>query len=410
MPAAALAALLALALLVVLAGPSPAATSDDPSSSGSSSGSGSDPSGTGPRTAAQAQADAAQQGEQVEAARSELAQAAAAATEALEAYSLARHAYLASHTAQAEAETALARADAELAVRRADLGRWAREAYQSGSEIADNPTLVAILGGNSNDVTHTRHIMIAVGSQRERAVEDMERALTLRTEVAATTARRAQESKDLLAASERARTLRDQAVSAQRATVDRLETRLENTLDEAARLAQEEQQAAEARALVMARSGGSIIGPGGNVVTGEIGSCQGGQTELYGNGQIPLAALCPLWGAPGEHLRADAAYAFNQLSAAYARQFGRPICVTDSYRSYPEQVAVKAAKPRLAATPGTSNHGWGTALDLCGGVQSFSSVPHQWLKLNAPAFGWFHPSWAEPSGRLPEPWHWEFAG
>ena len=33
-------------------------------------------------------------------------------------------------------------------------------------------------------------------------------------------------------------------------------------------------------------------------------------------------------------------------------QFGRPICVTDSYRSYSAQVALYAAKPNLAARPG----------------------------------------------------------
>ena len=28
----------------------------------------------------------------------------------------------------------------------------------------------------------------------------------------------------------------------------------------------------------------------------------------------------------------------------------------------------------------------------------------------APLYGWFHPDWAEASGSLPEPWHWEYAG
>jgi hypothetical protein len=31
------------------------------------------------------------------------------------------------------------------------------------------------------------------------------------------------------------------------------------------------------------------------------------------------------------------------------------------------------------------------------------------MQHNAPLYGWFHPAWAEPTGTMPEPWHWEFA-
>nr|WP_269811342.1 M15 family metallopeptidase [Kineosporia rhizophila] len=114
--------------------------------------------------------------------------------------------------------------------------------------------------------------------------------------------------------------------------------------------------------------------------------------------------------APGHHLRADAAYAFDQLSQTYAEQFGTFVCVTDSYREYATQVRLYATKPNLAARPGQSNHGWGTAVDLCGGVQSFGTPEHEWLFANAPLFGWFHPAWAQAGGSRPEPWHWEFGG
>ncbi len=130
----------------------------------------------------------------------------------------------------------------------------------------------------------------------------------------------------------------------------------------------------------------------------------------YPNGQLPPSALCPLWEAPGESLRPTAAAAFSAMSKEYAKQFGTAICVTDSYRTLSEQVAVKASRGRWAATPGTSKHGLGIAVDLCGGIQDFGSPQHLWMKLNAPLYGWYHPSWAEPSGSLPEPWHWEFSG
>jgi D-alanyl-D-alanine carboxypeptidase len=115
-------------------------------------------------------------------------------------------------------------------------------------------------------------------------------------------------------------------------------------------------------------------------------------------------------GEPGESLRPRAAASFNALSVAFQKANGRPLCVTDSYRSYDQQVAVKVSRGTWAATPGRSEHGLGHALDLCGGVDRFGTTAHRWMKQNAPRFGWVHPSWAEPNGSLPEPWHWEFTG
>lgn len=133
-------------------------------------------------------------------------------------------------------------------------------------------------------------------------------------------------------------------------------------------------------------------------------------TQTYANGQIPPDALCPLLGAPGESLRPGAAAAFNAMSLAYQRDTGHLLCVTDSYRSYANQVVTKASRGGWAAAPGTSNHGVGVALDLCGGVNSFGHPAHLWMQQNAPLYGWFHPSWAAAGGALPEPWHWEFSG
>jgi hypothetical protein len=133
-------------------------------------------------------------------------------------------------------------------------------------------------------------------------------------------------------------------------------------------------------------------------------------TSSYPNGMIPASGLCPVWGAPGERLAPDAAAAFSALSKVYAAQTGTSLSITDSYRSYSEQVSVKVTRGRFAATPGTSRHGLGRALDLCGGVQRFDSAAHRWMTANGPLYGWFHPSWAAAGGSLPEPWHFEFAG
>lgn len=77
-------------------------------------------------------------------------------------------------------------------------------------------------------------------------------------------------------------------------------------------------------------------------------------------------------------------------------------------RDYAAQVDVYRRKPTLAAVPGTSKHGWGVAVDLCGGIEDFGSPAHRWMQANAPAYGWVHPAWAGPTGSRPEPWHWEY--
>jgi len=133
------------------------------------------------------------------------------------------------------------------------------------------------------------------------------------------------------------------------------------------------------------------------------------------NGRIPLAALCPLDGPGDQYLRCDAAQAFAAMDAAYRTRFGQPIAVTDSYRDLAGQIEARRrwcdrGACRMAAEPGTSDHGWGLALDLGGGINDFGTPQHDWMRANAARYGWVHPDWAGQAGSKPEPWHWEFAG
>lgn len=125
----------------------------------------------------------------------------------------------------------------------------------------------------------------------------------------------------------------------------------------------------------------------------------------YSNGQIPRSALCPLLADGDQVLRSDAANRFNALTKAYLAEFGRKPCVTDAYRTRAEQEALWRTKPGLAARPGTSNHGWGLALDLCDGVNRDGTATHEWMETNGPRFGWVWPDWAR--GAKFEPWHFE---
>ena len=161
-------------------------------------------------------------------------------------------------------------------------------------------------------------------------------------------------------------------------------------------------------------AGGARLGcePGptgqGNVSDGVANGAWGG----YANGLIPASALCPL-SAPGQLLRCDATSAWNAMAAAYDADTGDSLCITDSYRPLSVQRELRAEKPDLAAVPGTSNHGWGLAVDMCEpGTKpmGFTTPTYAWLTANASRFGWTHPGWADPGRGQEEPWHWEYTG
>lgn len=125
-----------------------------------------------------------------------------------------------------------------------------------------------------------------------------------------------------------------------------------------------------------------------------------GELQMYGNGRIPPQAL-ELIGQGGHRLWAPAAQAWQGLVHAAAAD-GISITITDSYRSYEEQVDLVRRKGLyseggLGAVPGTSNHGWGLAVDADVG----DARTLDWMRVNAWRFGFVE---AVPR----EPWHWEF--
>lgn len=124
------------------------------------------------------------------------------------------------------------------------------------------------------------------------------------------------------------------------------------------------------------------------------------ELRRYGNGRIPANRLKTV-GLGGHKLYAPAADNFVKMRAS-ARAAGINLTITDSYRSYPQQVDLARRKGLysqggLAATPGKSNHGWGLAIDA--NVNSATAL--RWMRNNAHRFGFY-----ETVKR--EPWHWEF--
>jgi D-alanyl-D-alanine carboxypeptidase len=130
---------------------------------------------------------------------------------------------------------------------------------------------------------------------------------------------------------------------------------------------------------------------------------------------MPMSSMCLIpWGTDQigspQYLRCDAADALNRLNDAFRTRFGESLAMDLTYRSYDEQVAIAAYYGALAAKPGTSSHGLGTALDVqeWPSVYGFGTERYVWLVANAPTYGWFAPARVRETGAYPEYWHYEY--
>jgi len=131
------------------------------------------------------------------------------------------------------------------------------------------------------------------------------------------------------------------------------------------------------------------------------------------NGRLPDSLLAYLGWPEADHLRLipAAAASITRLAAAFEAAFSKPLYLSDAYRTYAQQVSLKVIKGVFAATPGTSNHGLGLAIDVASRVNVDGSAEHRWFEANALPYGWVNPAWAQDynsNNGQHEPWHWEY--
>ncbi|WP_431837369.1 M15 family metallopeptidase [Cellulomonas sp. Y8] len=133
------------------------------------------------------------------------------------------------------------------------------------------------------------------------------------------------------------------------------------------------------------------------------------------NGHMPASQMCQVPGGTdqlgfAQYLRCDAADALTALNDAFRARFGASIDMDLTYRSYDDQVAMKAAFGGLAAAPGTSSHGLGTALDVQEwvGTYGFGTARYDWLVANGPTYGWYAPARVRQGQPYEEYWHFEY--
>lgn len=302
---------------------------------------------------------------------------------------------LAAHEATAaKAHTRLTQAQARSAAARLDLDRYANAAFRSQLGAGSMGSVLVALGSKDpSELLSTLSLLDQVTVQKSAVLTDLlgaERAEAAAVKAAddATAAVKADHARSVAA-----KAAADAAVKAQLAALMKLQAQWSGS------------------SAVTAGVPMLWWAPVGPTAKDPMPPCAGGDITGATNGALPTAALCPLWQSPGQLLAAPAAAAFNLMSVEYAAAFGTPICVGSSYRTFAQQAALHGSKPGMAAPAGRSNHGWGRAADLCGGIDKDGTPQNTWLRMNAARFGWFHPAWADEGGSgAYEPWHWEFAG
>lgn len=156
------------------------------------------------------------------------------------------------------------------------------------------------------------------------------------------------------------------------------------------------------------------------------------------NGQLPAASLCALptsWNSPGSfggtasyqgqqykvsytsgtvrYANCHAARALSRLQEAYRAATGRYARIDLAYRSLDEQKYWAGVFGiGRAAAPGTSNHGYGLAIDFretgaAGEEFGWGGSGWKWLAANAPKYGFSNPFRYGTAG---ESYHWEIRG
>ena len=145
------------------------------------------------------------------------------------------------------------------------------------------------------------------------------------------------------------------------------------------------------------------------------------------NGRLPDNLLRKINNKGRLHHNAATAWNALQLAAYFAGVELLPISDPDTYRDYPKQEALFYARyqqtptdrqPQVtrtfngktwylkkgiapAGTPGSSNHGWGLAVD----VANASGKRLEWLLANAVKYGF---TWEVKNGANAEAWHIRF--
>lgn len=147
---------------------------------------------------------------------------------------------------------------------------------------------------------------------------------------------------------------------------------------------------------------------------------ENGKLEEVG---VPLGSPTANYEGPALFIL-DALESFNKLAEEYEKEFGEPISIRESYRSFDTQVEYRKRFKNGAARAGSSNHGWGVAFDVNRTLivdgkeldkndpatkdRRFDSEVYKWLDNDGKGrHGWVNPKTLRRGTRNAEAWHWE---
>ncbi|GAA1406658.1 hypothetical protein AUR04nite_05480 [Glutamicibacter uratoxydans] len=137
------------------------------------------------------------------------------------------------------------------------------------------------------------------------------------------------------------------------------------------------------------------------------------------NGNIPASMLAAAgWDKEKTLLAAPAVADLTKLNTAFKNKFGKNLDIDLAYRTLDTQkFFYSELGPYIAAKPGTSNHGWGLAIDFPESYNySFSGKYYKWLKANSSKYNWVHrknlEQYRSDGSKNPyaEAWHFEYVG
>ena len=126
----------------------------------------------------------------------------------------------------------------------------------------------------------------------------------------------------------------------------------------------------------------------------------------YANGKIPKSALVQIQG--NIYAAPQTAAAYRRIAPLFKQTFGTDLHVNSAYRDLAAQQDLvdhpsKAWGP--VAPAGSSNHGWGTAIDFGNNISDKNSTTYKWMSQYAPLYGL-----TNTGAAFGEPGHWETVG
>ena len=131
------------------------------------------------------------------------------------------------------------------------------------------------------------------------------------------------------------------------------------------------------------------------------------------NGKVSERMLVAIgWDKEKTLISAPALNDLTRLNAAFTKKFGHNLDIDLAYRTRATQDYYWVELgPYIAARPGTSNHGWGLAIDTPETYNySFRGKYYKWLKANSKNFNWVHRKNLEEGSPYAEAWHFEYVG